>query len=503
MHSERDVPVAVRDGTPISVDVFRPDGTDPVPVIASMSPYGKDVHWPERYPLYEVADHSEHAAWETPDPAWWTERGYAVVRADTRGTGKSPGRLDLFAPKDAADFYDVIEWCGTRSWSTGKVASSGISWYAMMGWRVAALQPPHLAALIAWEGLTDFYRDWGRQGGILANGSTEGWWRNQIEPQRNTEDCSDLLSELRSRELVDDWYRERTPELSRVTVPLLAASNWGSIHLHLRGAIEGWAGAASEHKWLVVHTGSHVGPYYSEWGKRLQQRFLDRFLKQDETAMDGVAPVQLAVRRGRRVEWRDERQWPPENARWCRLHLGAETLQWEQPAAGSRPFPASFEFTSPERVEITGPVALRLWVSHVRGDLDAFARLEQFDRAGDRVPGVGPQGASTPVPTAVGWLRASHRKLDPQRSLPHRPWHSHDELRPLEPGVPTLLEIEIWPTSFTLEPGHRLQLQLRTDDGDLHPQLAHDDPADRRSAVGASVHFGGGHASHLFVPVIA
>ena len=502
MQIQRDVPVTTRDGTPISINVFRPDGDAPVPVIASMSPYGKDVHWPERFPLYEVADQSDHAVWETPDPAWWVDRGYAVVRADSRGTGRSPGRLDVFARQDAEDFYDVVEWCGIQPWSTGKVASSGISWYAMMGWRVAALRPPHLAALVAWEGLVDFYRDWGRQGGILANGGTAGWWQNQIAPQRNTDDYSDLLSQLRSRELVDDWYRERTADLSQITVPLLAASNWGSIHLHLRGAVEGWLGAASEHKWLVVHTGSHVGPYYSDWGKQLQLRFLDRFLKEDQTAMDGVAPVQLAIRRARDVVWRDEQQWPPASAQWHRLHLNQTVLQRDEPETGTCPYPAHFEFSATERMEITGPVSLRLWISHVRDDLDVFARLEQYDANGERIPGIGPHGTSTPVPMAVGWLRASHRKLDPQRSLPHRPWHAHDEIRPLEPGAPTPLEIEIWPTSITLEPGQRLQLQLRTDDNDLHPQLTHDDPVDRRSATGATVHFGGECPSHLLVPVI-
>lgn len=502
MRIERDIPVSTRDGTPIAVDVFRPDGDVPVPVIASMSPYGKDVPWAQRYPLYEEADRSEHAAWETPDPTWWTDRGYAVVRADSRGTGKSPGRLDVFARQDAEDFHDVIEWCGTRPWSTGKVASSGISWYAMLGWRVAALQPPHLAALIAWEGLTDFYRDWARQGGVLTNRHTAAWWRNQIEPQRNTADHADLLTELRSRELVDDWYRERTTDLAQVNVPLLAASNWGSIHLHLRGAIEGWAGAASEHKWLVVHTGSHVGPFYSDWGKRLQLRFLDRFLKGTDTAMDGVAPVQLAIRRGHEVEWRSEQDWPPANAQWRHLYLGEKSLRWDEPDAGICPFPADFDYTAAGRLEITGPIALRLWVSHVRDDLDVFARLEQYDIDGERIPGVGPQGTSTPVPMALGWLRASHRKLDPERSLPHRPWHTHDELHPLEPGVATLLEVEIWPTSLTLEPGQRLQLQLRTDDEDLHPQLVHDDPADRCSATGATVHFGAERASHLLLPTI-
>ncbi|MBC9726581.1 CocE/NonD family hydrolase [Streptomyces sp. TRM68367] len=502
MQIQRDVMVETREGSLIAVNVFRPDGDAPVPVIASMSPYGKDVHWPERYPLYEVADQGDHAVWETPSPEWWTARGYAVVRADTRGTGKSPGRLDLNSPKEIEDFYDVIEWCGTQPWSTGKVASSGISWYAVMSWRVAALQPPHLAAVVAWEGLTDWYRESGRQGGIYANGGMEGWWQGQIEPQRNSEDFSSLPDELGSRELLDDWYRERTVDLSRVTVPVLSAGNWGSIHLHLRGNIEGWLGAASDHKWLVVHVGSHIDPYYSDWGKELQLRFLDRFLKGDEAAMDGVPPVRLAIRRGHEAEWRDEQEWPLARTQWRQLYLHKETLDWEAPTEGTLPYPATFDFVATERLELTGPVALRLWVSHVADDLDAFVRLEQYDVNGERIPALGPHGKSTPVPMAIGWLRASHRKLDPERSLPYRPWHTHDELQPLEPGVPALLEVEFWPTSLTLEPGQRLQLQLLTNDDDLHPRLAHNDPADRKSAEGATVHSGGEHASHLLVPVI-
>ncbi|MFR9727665.1 CocE/NonD family hydrolase [Saccharopolyspora sp. MS10] len=500
MRIDRDVVVPARDGVPLVLDVFRPDGDRPAPVIAAMSPYGKDVHWPERYPLYDLVDQGEHMVWETPNPEWWTERGFAVVRADARGTGGSGGRFDVFGRADAEDFFDVVEWCGTRPWSTGKVATSGISWYAMMGWRVAALRPPHLAAIVAWEGCTDFYRDWGRQGGIYAN-ATEGWWRRQIIPQLNGGGHADMPAELSSRELVDDWYRERTVDLSQVRVPVLSAGNWGSIHLHLRGNVEGWLGAASEHKWLVVHVGSHIDPYYADWAKELQLRFLRRFLRDDETAMDGVAPVRLAIRRGREVEWRDEQDWPLPRTRWSRLYLGAGELGWERPAAGSTPHPADFEFTATERLEITGPLALRLWVSSTAEDVDVLVRLEQYDANGARIPGIGPGGAETPVPMAVGWLRASHRELDPDRTLPHRPWHRHEEPSPLEAGVPALLEVELWPTSLTLEPGHRLRLGVRSEDDDLG-DLAHDDPADRRRGGDSVLHFGGDHASHLFVPVI-
>jgi uncharacterized protein len=498
---ERDVAVATRDGSPIVVDVFRPDGDEPVPVIASISPYGKDVHWPDRYPLYELVDNNEHMVWETPNPQWWVPRGYALVRADTRGTGKSPGRLDLYGPKDAEDFCDVIEWAAGQPWSTGKVASSGISWLAMMGWRAAALAPPHLAAVVAWEGLTDFYREFAYQGGLYANGFLDFWWQAQIEVQRNGADGEDWREVLPRHPLIDGYHTERTTDLERVNVPLLSAANWGALHLHLRGNIEGWRRAASADKWLVVHTGTHIDPYYADWAQELQLRFLDRFLKGQQDRMDGVAPVRLAIRHGREITWRDATDFPLPGTQWRELYLDADQLGWSAPAEPGRAgYPTHFD-TAPVRepLEITGPAALRLWISADRDDLDVLVRLQHIGAGGQPIPATGPQGQ--PLPMAMGWLRASHRELDPARSQPHRPWHPHERLVPLPPGEPALLEIEIWPTSITLAPGERLRLELVTGDDDL-PRMDHSAFWDRRSAAGATIHTGGGHASHLLLPVI-
>ncbi|UKD57627.1 CocE/NonD family hydrolase [Amycolatopsis sp. FU40] len=502
MRIERDIEVPARTGSPILADLFLPDEPGgAVPVLASISPYGKDVHWPDRYPLYDLVPQSEHMVWETPDPEWWTARGYAVLRADTRGTGKTRGRMDLMSPGDSEDFYDVVEWAAGQPWSNGKVASSGISWLAMMGWRVAELQPPHLAAIVAWEGATDFYRDFVYQGGLYAHGFVEFWWNRQITPQRNGEDGDDWREVLPQRPLLDDYHQARIVDLDRVTVPVLSAGNWGALHVHLRGNIEGWARAASRDKWLVVHTGTHIDPYYADWALDLQLRFLDRFLKDQPDRMDGVAPVQLAIRHGREVEWRDATDFPLPQTQWRELHLGEGVLGWDPPAhAATVAYPASFD-TAPvtEPLELTGPVALRLWLSAEQDDLDVFARVQHIGADGEPIPGVGPQG--DPVPMTMGWLKASHRETDPERSLPHRPWHPHAREIPLVPGEPTLLEVEIWPTSITLAPGERLRLELVTGDSDLG-FLTHDHPGLRRPATGAVVHLGGDHASSLLVPVI-
>ena len=76
-------------------------------------------------------------------------------------------------------------------------------------------------------------------------------------------------------------------------------------------------------------------------------------------------------------------------------------------------------FQSLEReTEITGPSAAKLFVSSSTPDADLFVVLRVFDPDGEEVTF---QGAIDPhTPIGQGWLRASHRKLDPALSAPYR-----------------------------------------------------------------------------------
>jgi len=112
---------------------------------------------------------SPHSAWETPDPGFWTKHGYVVVRADERGLGQSPGLLDTMSRGTSEAFFDVVEWAAEQHWSSGKTGLLGISYYGGSQWRVAARQPKGLACIIPWEGMSDYYRDRCRHGGILSS----------------------------------------------------------------------------------------------------------------------------------------------------------------------------------------------------------------------------------------------------------------------------------------------------------------------------------------------
>jgi len=126
-------------------------------------------------------DTSKYTAFEAPDPTYWIPSGYAVVVIDVRGTWFSEGTAHFLAPEEAQDFYDAIEWAGTQPWSNGKVGLSGVSYLAQLQWRVAELNPPHLAAINPWEGFTDWYREFAYHGGIpetsfLPRGSANLQW---------------------------------------------------------------------------------------------------------------------------------------------------------------------------------------------------------------------------------------------------------------------------------------------------------------------------------------
>ena len=163
---EWDVAIAMDDGIVLRADVFRPVGQGRHPVILSYGPYAKGLSFQEGYkgnwtrlieaaPEILVGSTNKYQNWELVDPERWVPDGYACVRVDSRGAGRSPGFIDHHSQRETKDLYECVEWAGIQPWSNGKVGLNGISNYATNQWRVAACQPPHLAAICVWEGYAE------------------------------------------------------------------------------------------------------------------------------------------------------------------------------------------------------------------------------------------------------------------------------------------------------------------------------------------------------------
>ncbi len=517
LHVERDAQVPLRDGSYAVADVFRPAEDGRYPVIITMGPYSKDIHfrdWSRDFKYEALPERGPYMHWETVNPEWWVPQGYAVVRVDGRGTGKSPGRVRRLSDDEARDFYDAIEWAGTRAWSNGRCAVMGISYFAMNSWRVAATRPPHLAAIVPWEGAVDTYRDAGRHGGIYSNNFNQRWSANVR--RHETGEARERASEPPAPpELFSEEFYN-IPELAQIEVPVLSAGNWGGVGLHLRGNVDGYMESGSEHRFLEIHSGNHVVPFYSLEGRLFQKRFLDQWLLGIDTGILREPRVKLAIRRGGdEYRWRYESDWPIPRTRWTDVYLDSRvrSLSKTRPPAAGRA-DCSAEADAPdeaarirfalapfeEETEITGPLKLTLWLSTTVDDADLFAIVRKFDPDGNEVRF--PGQSSPAIPAACGWLRVSHRKLDPSRSSPYRPYHTHDEQQKVSPGEVVAVEIEIWPTSVVFEPGSVLVLDVATrDDPGIAPFL-HTHGQDRIQTGVVSVLTGPDHPSSLLLPVI-
>ena len=456
---EKDVRIPLRDGVYVVADVFRPDADGRFPVIMTMGPYSKDIHFRDWNPAvdYErLPERGPYMHWETVNPDWWVPQGYVAIRVDGRGTGKSPGRVRRLSNEEARDFHDAIEWSAAQPWSNGRTAVMGISYFAMNAWRVAAQRPPHLTAIVPWEGAVDTYRDAGRHGGIYSNGFNQRWSRHVRSHEAGAAgDRPETPAEAAAPPELFTESAYNIPDLSRIRIPVLSAGNWGGVGLHLRGNVEGFLGVASEHKFLEIHSGDHIVPFYSMEGRLFQKRFLDQWLHDIDTGILREPRVRLAIRRGAdRYVWRYENEWPLARTKWVPFYLdGAERIlrrdHQAQAAetrfsaeAGAPGDQARAVFAAPpfnEETEFTGPVMLKLWVSSTADDIDLFAIVRKIGRDGREVLFPGSIGAG--VPATCGWLRASHRKLDPAKSTPYRPYHTHDELQKLKPGAIVPVEI--------------------------------------------------------------
>jgi predicted acyl esterase len=567
MHISFDVPIGMDDGLVLRGDVFRPDSDGRYPVILTYGPYAKGLAFQEGYPDQwrlmttqhpdvEAGSTNLYQNWEVVDPEKWVPDGYAVVRVDSRGCGRSPGYVDVFSPRETEDLVACIEWAGTQPWSTGKVGLNGISYYAINQWHAASRQPRHLAAMCVWEGAADCYRDMTHHGGILST-----FWANWYDMQVKTvqhglgdrgavsrvtgvpvtgdvnlseeeleANRADLGADVRSHPLDDEFHRDRSPDWSKLDVPLLTAGNWGGHGLHLRGNVEGFVRAATPRKWLELHGLEHWTHFYTDYGVGLQKRFFARFLKDEPNGWDDEPPVRLQVRHLDRFEERTAAAWPLPDTEWTTafLEAGGMSLVAEEPATEEQ---VSYDATGngvtfllpslDTETEIAGPIALVLFVSSETVDADIFAVVRVFDPDGDEVTF---QGAIDPhTPIAQGWLRASHRRLDPELSLPYRPYHTHERVEPLDPGDVYRLDVEIWPTSIVAPAGYRLGLSIRGNDyvyeGDLGDSalstfknrltgcgpFLHDDPEDRPPEVfggRVTIHTGPEHPSSLLLPII-
>ncbi len=431
--------------------------------------------------------------WETALPDYWVPRGYVQIRCDQRGSGASAGKLDVLGPQVQRDFIDAIEWAGTQPWSNGRVGLLGDSYFAALQWLVAQHRPRHLKAIAPVQGFTDFYRDALRHGGMLSARFLDLWFEARVRQWQFGSPRLDSASALPAQQLAANtvWDRdfrqllrdeklatsafaaERTPDLARIDVPVYAYANSGGLGLHGRGTIDGFCGAVhAPMRKLKIGVGPDPDTMYTLSEVQAQQRFFDRHLKGIHNGIENEPRVTVAVRRGADVIERQGNDYPLPGTRALRWFIdpARKSIGAAPATAGAASYrseygrsdePAMLRVVSAPLaadLELIGPLRLRLRIACTAPDADLYVALREWRADGSEVTAQGAQDPALPV--AMGWLRASMRKTDPLRSTAYRAWHTYDERQPLTPGVAVEVDVNLWPTAWILQRGHRLVLEI-------------------------------------------
>ncbi len=560
-------PIPMDDGIVLRADLFQPIEEGRYPVILTYGVYAKGLSYQEGYPHQwgkMVADHPEilvgssnkYQNWEVTDPERWVPHGYVVIRVDSRGAGWSPGFMQVNSPRELEDLYQCIEWAGTRDWSNGKVGMLGISYYSRNQWNVAVRNPPHLTALIPWEGGNDRYRDSSYHGGILSQ-FQEIWSRHQVvnvqygrgEKARKNPNTGESVAgpitltdeelaanranaydELKEHPLDDEFHRERSADLTKVTIPFLTCANWGGQGIHPRGNFNGFIEAPAKQKWLEAHGDSHWSLFSSAYGLSLQKRFFDYFLKGIDNGWNKTPPVMLNIRHpGEKFVLRYENEWPLARTRWTKFYLDPDHMALSPDPVG-REASVTYEAldngvtfwlpTLEKETEITGPMAAKLFVSSSTRDADLFLIVRVFDPDGKELTFMGSTDPNTPI--ANGWLRVSHRRLDPGKTHFWRPYHPHDRVEPPLPGNIYECDVEIVTSCIVVPAGWQVALTVRGKDYEYEGEVSefgkkfhyatrgtggmtHNDPDDRPAELfggQVTLYAGGGRNAYLLLPII-
>jgi predicted acyl esterase len=501
---ERDVMVKVRDGVQIAVDVFRPDGPGRFPSLLTASPYNKDLAYLPSVPTFHMR--------ETNDVDYFVSRGYTYVHMDVRGSGKSvQGQWQFMNLEEQQDFHDVIEWIAERPWCTGKVGMIGESYPGMVQWFAAAQQPEHLACIVPYDANADFYRDIVYHGGMLAVGFVGGWHITEIRGHyrvgRPADDPDvgswDMGWAIMNHQTFDDFWKVRRADFSKIKCPVFSIGILHKTGLHLRGNIRAYEEIDAPKKLMLCHgdfEGDEMAIFNSPEMRLLLLRWYDHWLKDNDTGMMEEPPVNIFVR-GLEA-YRRENEWPLARTKYTKLYLHAGPsgaveslndgcLSWAAPNEDSSSYTLAYPqadwtgfsgvgtavmqngilhptkkimtFTSnplEEDLEVVGSIVLVVYASSDQNEMDFCARL--WDQLPDdlQMPGMPPAGRLL----TRGWLKSTYRKKDALLSKDYRPYYSHEDPEPVEPGTIYKIEIEVWPTSNRFLKGHRVRIDLANGD---------------------------------------
>lgn len=569
---ELDVRIPMRDGVRLAADVYRPASPGTFPVLYAAAFHNKDLQRPELadvLPPQPAWSSLWYGILEAGDTRRLVANGYVHVVVQPRGVGKSEGQVF----QEEWDHYDTIEWIARQPWSNGKVGMIGISAFAGEQWRAAAQHPPALKAIFPYDACGAYGGPFGfremHPGGVIQTmpylidsfsvvheprgipgelppAVEEAWRAAMANPDyRMYTHLWNVLTQKGQRSGMMFQYlvhpycdEEEIPRsesaFERISIPAYTGSGAYAYtyKMHWQGA-QHWYQNIDVPKKLLFTGPSHLERPFHELHDEIL-RWYDHWLKGEPTGIMEEPPVKVWVMGENK--WRYGRDWPLPETRWEKFHLHS----WERlvttppmdasrtsavyrepdafvqmPPTHTRRIQALRYMTEPlaEEVLVIGPISLTLYASIDAEDTNWIVTLK--DVGPDVSVRTGREG-ETHRPENLpereltrGWLKASHRAVDPQRSRPGVPWHplTRQAQQAVVPGEINEYQIEILATANLFRAGHRICVEISSLDlptgvaGATNTEYIPNHVCSSRTVL-HRIHHDAAHPSHLLLPII-
>ncbi|CEL04052.1 Putative X-Pro dipeptidyl-peptidase C-terminal non-catalytic domain-containing protein [Aspergillus calidoustus] len=493
---DHDVEIVVRDGSRLYADVYRPAETnEKVPAILSWSFYGKKYSALDMLPMcvwnccVPRSDLSGLEKFEGLDPATWCPKGYAIISVDTRGAGNSDGLIGVMGQQDAEDGYDVVEAIASMDWCNGCIGMAGNSALAISQWFVASQQPPSLKAIAPWEGSGDIYREQFCRGGWFSMSNFD-LITNEIVRGPASSGIEDMEEMYRRSPVSSPFWEDKRADLTKVKCPVfIRGSDVSSIHT--MGSVRGWLEVPHDKKWIQWGSKQEWYELYS-CPESLDELFLffDRYLRGVENNWESTPKVRWSALQFGDREAIDDivlEDFPVPNTQYREFFLSSgklntgpvstyEKISYDSEAASSF---AEFSYTFDKPARLIGlPKAVLYMSCDDRDDFTAFVIIRKKDKNGKPLMHLNFPFHATPVKSideipqkeqaslnlhlgSTGILRASHRAIDPEKSIHSQfPFHPHKSQEKVRPGEIVKLEIGIWAMGVDFDAGETISVRV-------------------------------------------
>ncbi len=569
MIAEKDVAVPMRDGVNLSVDIYRPDSTEKFPVLLAFAIYNKDLQGPDvaaSLPPQPAWSSLWCGLMEAGDTRFFVSRGYVHVIGSPRGVFKSDG-----GGSRQWDSYDLIEWLAQQPWCDGNVGMVGISGFGAEQLHVAKQNPPHLKAIFPFDprgafgtlgsfreeypgGVLHFFRylimhfaalhqNKGKPG-TLPPDKEALWQEAMANPDyRMYPQVYSVLTQKGQHMppyfglLIDPYDNAETVaaaerDIANIRVPTYTGSGWYAYayKTHLNGA-QNYFERIDAPKKLMFGGPAHLErPFHSLHSEVL--RWHDHWLKGIDTGVMNEPPVRYWVMGAN--EWREGSDWPLPETQWTRFYLNSwERLQTAPfiPASVDEELPPdAFVQMPPTQTNVlqklrymtdplphdtlvAGPMVLNLFAEIDQDDTNWIVTLKDVGPdVSVRTVREGERELRTDLPereVSRGWLKASHRAVDPQRSKPWAPWHplTREAQKKVVPGEVTEYAIEIMATANLFRRGHRICIEIASADmptgvaGATNAEYVPNHICSSRTTL-HKIYHDGKRPSHLLLPII-